>query len=181
MKSLKIKENDPEWQNGRKTEWDTFSHGEREKFSIWSSTSACETLEEICVCNSYVCAAMKLYRWGPMRPLEMKNFARLKSIRIEMYSEFWEEQMSKICYTPDSNESLWTNRRPSHRVSLIGSAPNLENLSIKYKFNQTRSQSSKKIQFSKLQLQLKLISKNVFNRNWNWPWNLKIVIEIEID
>ena len=132
LESLKIKENDPEWHTG----WDTFSTGEREKFVIWSSTSACQTLKEISVYNSYVCAPMGLFQTGPMRPLAILNFDRLKSIRIEMNATFWEIQLITICINYDDANPNW-NLRPSwldRRFSLIDNAPNLENLSIEYTF-----------------------------------------------
>ena len=132
---MKIEEN-PQWL------FSGWENGEREKFVIWSSTSACQTLEEICICNSYVCASKELFQKGPMRPLAMLHFAQLKSLRIEMNAKFWEEQMSTICYIFDDPLALWERRTLPPRFSLIDNAPNLENLSITYHFNQTRSMRS---------------------------------------
>ena len=76
---------------------------------------------------------------GPMRPLAILNFDRLKSIRIEMDASFWELQMIKICPNNygDENPSLidLLDYLPP-RFSLIDNAPNLENLSIEYNFNE---------------------------------------------
>ena len=141
LKSLKIKENDPKYFLCTPAH----DNAEREQFVIWSSTAACQTLEEISICNSYLCASKELFQKGPMRPMAILNFDRLKSIRIEMDAQFWEKHMNTICstYYPPAN-SNWNlrppGRRPPPRFSLIDNTPNLENLSIEYNFNLIRSQ-----------------------------------------
>ena len=108
----------------------------REEFNIWSSKSACKTLEEICVYNTHVSC------FSPKVPLVI--FSRLKSVRIKMNRDYWRQRSGYGQINPLINGTdLQYNHRyqTGRRVSLIDNCPSLENLSIKFLFTPASSRT----------------------------------------